>query len=141
MPKECSFGTWHTLPGILPPCRQELGLKKQKCLQKKTQTKTRHLLIVLFSIQHHAVVEHSRLGGNDQDVWDTGQAQHGAGVIAVVVLSRRVHGQGAQQLPEAASAARNTGLFSAPALQGHFPWLPNNGLEFKVPSDFCRLQV
>lgn len=35
--KERSFGTWHSLPGILPSCSQELWLKKQKCAQKKTQ--------------------------------------------------------------------------------------------------------
>lgn len=113
---------WHLAHTSRHPATLQPGawIKETKMPTETNQTMTRYLLIILLSIQHHAVVEHSRLGGNDQDVWDTGQAQHGAGVVAVVVLSSRVHREGAQQLPQAASAARERGLFSATALQGDF---------------------
>lgn len=77
--------------------------ERNKNVSRK-QPKTKYLLLILFSIQHHAVVQHSRLGGDHQDVWDAGQAQHSAGVVAVVVFCRRVHGQRAKQLAQAPHA-------------------------------------
>lgn len=73
------------------------------CVEKKNP-KTRYLIIILFSIQYHAVIKHSRLGGNHQDVWNTGQAKDSTSIVAIVVFCRRVHGQRAKQLAKIPSA-------------------------------------
>lgn len=65
---------------------------------------TRYLLIILFCIQYHAVIKHSRFSGNHQDVWNTRQAKDSTGIIAVIIFCSRVHGQRAEQLAKISSA-------------------------------------
>ena len=65
-----------------------------------------HLLVLFLSLQHHTVVERARLSGYHQDVWDAGQAEHGAGIVAVVILRCRVHGQWAHRLAETVATDR-----------------------------------
>lgn len=98
--EECSFGA--CIP-FEASCHLEGRNFHRRNKNIHRNDKTRYLLLILFCIQHHTVIKHTRFSGNHQDIWNARQAQDSTGIVAIIVFCSRVHGQRAKQLAKISS--------------------------------------